>query len=75
MYYIGQFVKKVYHGDGLHIIGPASAPVGKVKDVYKQVLYLKHEDYHILVNIKDKIEKYMEINSGFRKIYIQFDFA
>ena len=75
MYYIGQFVKKVYHGDGLHVIGPASAPVGKVKDVYKQVLYLKHEDYHTLVNIKDKIEKYMEINSGFRKIFIQFDFA
>lgn len=75
MYYIGQFVKKAYHGDGLHVIGPASAPVGKVKDVYKQVLYLKHEDYHTLVNIKDKIEKYMEINSGFRKIYIQFDFA
>lgn len=75
MYYIGQFIRKIHPDKDLHIIGPASAPVGKVKDIYKQVLYLKHIDYEILVHIKDKIEKYMEINSGFRKIYIQFDFA
>lgn len=75
MYYIGQFVEMAYTEEGVHIIGPAAAPVGKVKDVYKQVLYLKYSDYDTLVKIKDKIEKYIEINSGFRKIYIQFDFA
>lgn len=73
--YIGRFVKRVYPGEDLHIIGPASAAVGKVNDVYRRVLYLKHENGNLLISIKDKIEKYTEINSGFRKIYIQFDYS
>ena len=48
--------------------------VGKVKDVYRRVLYLKHENYDLLVRIKDRLEEYIEINSGFRKVNIQFDF-
>lgn len=28
----------------------------------------------VLMDIKDKAEKYIEINSGFRKLYIQFDY-
>ena len=75
MYFIEKFVRKVYPSADLHVIGPAAAPVGKVKDVYRRLLYLKHENYETLVHIKDKIEKYVEINSGFRKIYIQFDFT
>lgn len=75
MHYLQLFVHKVYSGSELHVIGPAAAPVGKVKDIYRRVLYLKHRDYGKLISIKDKLEKYIEINSGFRKIYIQFDFS
>jgi primosomal protein N' (replication factor Y) len=75
MYYIEQFIRKIHPEKELHLIGPAPAPVGKIKDVYKKVLYMKQEDYSVLVHTKDKIEKYIEINSGFRKIYIQFDFT
>lgn len=75
MHYIQRFIRKVYPGEELHVIGPAYAAVGRVKDVYRKVLYLKHGDYTALVEIKDKLEKYIEINSGFRKIYIQFDFS
>ena len=28
-----------------------------------------------IVPLLEKLEQYMEINSGFRKIYIQFDFS
>ena len=56
------------------MIGPAAASVGKVKDIYREVLYLKHMDAGTLITIREKVEKYIEINSGFRKIYIQFDF-
>ena len=73
--YIAKFVKRVYPGTDLHMIGPAPAAVGKVNDVYRKVLYLKHGNRKVLTAIKDKIEKYIEINSGFRKIYIQFDFS
>lgn len=75
MHYLRLFIPKAYAGPELGIIGPAAASVGKVKDIYRKVIYLKHEDYACLVLIKDKLEKYIEINSGFRKIYIQFDFS
>ena len=75
MHYLNLYIQRIYKERDLHVIGPAYAAVGKVKDIYRQVIYLKHEDYQILVRIKDQLEKYIEINSGFRKIYIQFDFS
>ena len=75
MRYLELFVHRVYKENDLHVIGPAYAAVGKVKDIYRQIIYLKHDSYEVLVHIKDQMEKYIEINSGFRKIYIQFDFS
>ena len=75
MHYLQLYINRIYKKKDLHIIGPAYASVGKVKDIYRQVIYLKHEDYGTLVRIRDQMEKYIEINSGFRKIYIQFDFS
>ncbi len=75
MHYLKLYVQRIYKETDLHMIGPAYAAVGKIKDIYRQVIYLKHKDYSTLVRIKDQLEKYIEINSGFRKIYIQFDFS
>ncbi len=59
---------------GAGIIGPASPYVGKVNDVYRKVIYIKHARYEALTDIKDKLEQYIEVNSGFGKLRIQFDF-
>ena len=75
MHYLKLYIQRIYKGNDLHVIGPAYAAVGKVKDIYRQVIYLKHEDYQVLVKIKDQLEKYIEINSVFRKMYIHFDFS
>ena len=56
------------------IVGPASPYVGKVNDVYRKVLYFKHPRYEVLTDLKDKLEQYIEVNSGFAKLRIQFDF-
>ena len=56
------------------VIGPASPGIDKIKDVYRRVIYVKAERYGILVGIKDRVEKYIEINSGFDRMRIQFDF-
>lgn len=71
--YIRRFAERVSPGSGFHIIGPASASVGKINDIYRKVLYLKYKEEGPLLEIKNKIEKYVEINSGFRKLYIQYD--
>ena len=56
------------------VVGPASPFVGKVNDVYRKVIYFKHAKYEVLTDLKDKLEEYIEINSGFAKLRIQFDF-
>ena len=56
------------------IIGPASPGIDKVKDIYRRVLYIKAPEYDTLTGIKDRLERYIEINSGFDKMRIQFDF-
>lgn len=38
------------------VIGPAKATIGKINDVYRQMLYIKNQDYEQLVFIKDFIE-------------------
>ena len=73
MHYTALFIRRVCTDAELHMIGPAAASVGKVKDVYRQVIHLKHRDICFLTAVREKLEKYIEINSGFRKIYIQFD--
>ena len=73
MEFIRKFAERICPDKRLHIIGPADAAVGKVNDIYRKVFRLKHEDGKLLLDMKDKIEKYIEINSGFRKLYIQYD--
>lgn len=75
MNYLGQFVKRISEKHRVHVIGPAFAAVGKVNDIYRKVIYLKHSDERILMDLKRKTEKYIEVNSGFRKLYIQFDYT
>ncbi|MBQ7370936.1 MAG: primosomal protein N' [Blautia sp.] len=73
MEYIGKYIRRVYPGEDLHMIGPAEMSVGKINDIYRRVIYLKHSDHQTLIRIREHLEKYIEINSGFRKLYIQYD--
>ncbi|MDO4648813.1 MAG: primosomal protein N' [Eubacteriales bacterium] len=75
MHYLTEYVRRIYKKQDLGIIGPAKASVSKVKDIYHQVLYLKHPDEHVLHLIQEQLEKYIEINTGFRNLYIQFDYS
>lgn len=72
--YIKAFALKYNKDKNITIIGPASPYVGKVNDVYRRVIYIKSQDYKLLVGTKDLLEKYIEINSGFKTMGIQFDF-
>lgn len=74
MDYLAKFIERISVRYKIHVIGPAYASVGKVNDIYRKILYLKHHDEQILQDIKSKTEKYIEVNSGFRKLFIQFDY-
>lgn len=60
-------------GKKVQIIGPAPAFVGKIKDVYRFVFYVKSTSYDTLVEIKDALD--IEIQKlQLRKESVQFDF-
>lgn len=72
--YLKEYALRVRGDKEMDIIGPASPGIGKVNDVYRKVLYLKAERYDTLIKMKNYLEQYIEVNSGFQKIRIQFDF-
>lgn len=74
MEYIRQFLKKIDGKGRLQVIGPADETVAKVADMYRKVIYIKQEDHQMLLYVKEQLERYIEINKGFNKIRIQFEF-
>ncbi len=61
-------------GGRIEIIGPATPYVSRVSDVYRKILYLKCPKYGMLIDVKNYLEQYIQINSGFQTLKIQFDF-
>lgn len=74
MEYLKRYLYRAAGAQKVRIIGPADEAVPKVNDMFRKVIYVKHSSYKVLTALKDKTEKYVEINSGFRRMYIQYDF-
>ncbi len=55
------------------VIGPARAAIGKISDLYRHVLYVKHEDYETLVEIKDALELFCR-EKEVKNVTVQYDF-
>ena len=55
------------------IIGPANASVGKINDVYRSCLILKHKDKEVLKRAKFRLEQWLSTCENEGKI-VQFDF-
>ena len=72
--YLKEYILRIKGQAQLDVIGPASPGVDKIKDIYRRVIYVKAPEYRTLVVLKDRMEQYIEINSGFQKMRIQFDF-
>lgn len=48
----------------LSIIGPSEPALSKIKDMYRRVIYIKHQDYQILVDVKDCVESWLRYNEN-----------
>lgn len=70
--FIGPFAEQ----EAVQIIGPVEATVYKINDIYRKILYLKQENYDILIKIRDQIDGFSE-NYGhlFDQVMIQYDFS
>lgn len=72
--YLKEFAVRIDGKQRLQIIGPAGPYVAKVSDMYRRVLYLKGREDRILTEVKNRMERYIEVNQGFHGMRIQFDF-
>ena len=57
----------------LAVVGPSEPAISRIKDMYRRVLYIKHQDYSVLVDIKDYIEDWLR-DSGQDEVSVFFDF-
>lgn len=74
MHYLKEYMLRLGKTRPIQIIGPASPHVGKIKDIYRRMLYIKSASYDVLVDVKNRTEQYIELNRGFSRMKIQFDF-
>lgn len=57
------------------VIGPVPAPVYKVNDIYRKILYMKQENYDILIKIQKYVQDRWDGTESCKKLTIQYDFS
>lgn len=73
MEYLKKMIYRIRKEEKIRVIGPAEESIGKIQDVYRKVIYVKGGSLKELITIKNKLEKYMEANTGYHIVNIQFD--
>ncbi len=74
MEYIRKYLIRAGQGKELRLIGPAPETISRIQDLYRQVIYVKSPEKRELFRLRRRLEQYVEMNSGFRTVYIQYDF-
>jgi primosomal protein N' (replication factor Y) len=57
----------------VNVIGPAEASIGKINDLYRHVFYVRHTDYQVLVDVKDRLERFCK-GQELKNQTVQYDF-
>jgi len=71
---IGQSVAR-HFASCVEVIGPVPAPIYKVNDIYRKILYMKQENYDILIRIQKYVQDRWDETEDCRQLTIQYDFS
>lgn len=66
-------IMKEYGFEDLTIIGPVNASPYKLNDIYRKILYIKHESYDILLKVRKSAQILEDGWENFRNINVQYD--
>lgn len=58
----------------VRMLGPVEASIYRLNRNYRKIVYFKSVEYDMLIMLKNMLEKYIEINPGFARLRILFDF-
>lgn len=67
--------KKAGESSKLQVIGPVNAPVYKLNDIFRKIIYMKSENYAILIQIRNQTEEMLKHDGEAAKVSVQFDFC
>ncbi len=73
MEYLKKYAVSSVNSKKISVLGPTPEVISKVADVYKMVLYIRGKERADLIRVRKSLEKYIEINSGYDSILIQFN--
>ena len=65
--------EKIQGYRSFRLIGPVNAAVYKVNDIYRKILYIKHENYDILIQIRKMTEEGLKGLEGRDGLTVQYD--
>ncbi|MCD7885696.1 MAG: primosomal protein N' [Lachnospiraceae bacterium] len=71
--YLARFASHVASKYQAAVMGPSREPVSKIKDIYRMAIYIRHKDAGVLTAVKNYMEQYIGMNSGFSDILINFE--
>ena len=57
----------------LRVTGPAPAVISKLSDIYRRVIYLKHEDTKELYRVREMIDGAVKNEIIHKEIRVEFD--
>lgn len=55
------------------ILGPNDAPIAKLRDWYRQVMYVKTQEYSSLRRVKKRLESFKNIHEEYKDCMVTFD--
>jgi len=64
---------KAYGFEDFTIIGPVDASPYKLNDIYRKILYIKHENYDILLKVRKYAQNLEDTMDCFKNISFQYD--
>ncbi len=71
--YLGKYARHISMRSDAQVLGPADETVTRIADQYRKVLYLKANNAKEVQLLREKLDRYIEINEGFKHVLIQYD--
>lgn len=71
---VKQFIMEYGLEEVMQVLGPTDANLKKANDLYRKVIYIKHEDYKVLIAVKNFLEGYIQFSENLKGSSVQFDF-
>ena len=73
---IQKMIEKSQEGEAepVQLLNPGHAAIAKLRDLYRQVIYIKHRDADRREELKSRLEPVLEKHPLFAGVQIQFDF-